>query len=321
MENKNIIEVNNLIKNCKKAKEVPVDKISFSVEKGSFFSLLGPNGAGKTTTLSILNTTLNKSGGSIKIAGLDIEKDATNVRSKIGVIFQNPSLDLNLTAEENIRFHANIYGLYSYKPFFSMMPKEYKSKVKELTSVLGLTDKDLAKPVKSLSGGMKRKLEIIRSLMHTPEILFLDEPTTGLDPLSRKSLWEYLKNIREKENITMFLTTHYLEEAEQSDYVAIINKGKIVSEGTPKQIKEKLIKKYILLNSPNPQTLEKELKDKSINYIKEVDIKVYFENDLEASKIIKSLNSEIIKLDIHNPTLEEAYIDIIENNKVNKTNE
>ncbi len=321
MENKNIIEVHNLIKKYKKAKENAVDKISFSVEKGSFFSLLGPNGAGKTTTLSILNTTLNKSGGSIKIAGLDIEKDATNVRSKIGVIFQNPSLDLNLTAEENIRFHANIYGLYSYKPFFSMMPKEYKSKVKELTSVLGLTDKDLAKPVKSLSGGMKRKLEIIRSLMHTPEILFLDEPTTGLDPLSRKSLWEYLKNIREKENITMFLTTHYLEEAEQSDYVAIINKGKIVSEGTPKQIKEKLIKKYILLNSPNPQTLEKELKDKSINYIKEVDIKVYFENDLEASKIIKSLNSEIIKLDIHNPTLEEAYIDIIENNKVNKTNE
>src|SRR5205085_9591848 len=138
-----------------------------------------------TTILSILNTTLAKTTGELKIAEFDVDKQPDLVRQNIGVIFQNPSLDVNLTAEENIRFHTNLYGLYTYRPAFSMMPNEYQTKVKELTQVLGLDYSEIFKPVKTLSGGMKRKLEIIRGLMHNPQVLFLDEPTTGLDPLSR----------------------------------------------------------------------------------------------------------------------------------------
>src|SRR5438067_2417138 len=159
---KPVIEVNDLVKRYKKADKNAVDGISFSVEEGEFFAFLGPNGAGKTTTISILTTTLSKTAGSIKIAGYDIDTHATDVRQNIGVIFQNPSLDKNLTAEENIRFHAILYGLYPWAPVYSFMPDSYKKKVKQLADVLSIGN-DLFKPIKSYSGGMKRKLEIIRS--------------------------------------------------------------------------------------------------------------------------------------------------------------
>lgn len=232
-----IIQVKNLVKRYKKAKFNAVDGISFSVNKGEFFSLLGPNGAGKTTTISILTTTLSKTSGKVEISGYDLEKNQSEVRKNIGIIFQNPSLDLNLTAEENVRFHAILYGLYPFSPSFSLMSDEYKKKVKELSEILEI-EKDIFKPIKTFSGGMKRKLEIIRSLIHKPKVLFLDEPTSGLDPLSRKNLWEYLKDVRKKEKTTIFLTTHYLEEAEGADTVCIINHGKIVALGSPSTLKK-----------------------------------------------------------------------------------
>lgn len=232
-----IIEVVKLIKRYKKAKINAVNDVSFYVEEGAFFSLLGPNGAGKTTVISILTTLLSKTSGEITINNFDVEKNPAKVRQIIGVIFQNPSLDLNLTAEENIRFHANLYGLYTYRPTFDLMPRAYKKQVLDLAKILGIK-KAIFDPVKTLSGGMKRKLEIIRSLMHKPKVLFLDEPTTGLDPISRKNLWQYLKEIRKKTKTTIFLTTHYLEEAEGSDYVCIINNGKIVAKGTPNELKK-----------------------------------------------------------------------------------
>lgn len=232
-----IIEVKNLVKRYKKASVNAVNNVSFYVEEGAFFSLLGPNGAGKTTTISILTTLLSKTSGEMTIDGHDVEKEPEKVRSEIGVIFQNPSLDINLTAEENIRFHANLYNLYNYRPTFKMMDPKYQKTVKELAGIIGLKN-DIFKPVKNLSGGMKRKLEIIRSLMHQPKVLFLDEPTTGLDPVSRKNLWTYLKEIRRKTGTTIFLTTHYLEEAEESDYVCIIDNGKVVAKGTPEEIKK-----------------------------------------------------------------------------------
>lgn len=238
MEKKNhIIEVENLVKRYKKATVNAVNNVSFYVEEGAFFSLLGPNGAGKTTIISILTTLLSETSGKVTIGGHDVEKKPEKVRSEIGVIFQNPSLDINLTAEENIRFHANLYNLYSYRPTFSLMSPEYQKTVKKLAAIVGLK-KDIFKPVKTLSGGMKRKLEIIRSLMHEPKVLFLDEPTTGLDPVSRKNLWTYLKEIRRKTKTTIFLTTHYLEEAEGSDYVCIIDNGKVVAKGTPEELKK-----------------------------------------------------------------------------------
>ena len=185
----------------------------------------------------MLFRSLSRTSGEMTIDGYDVESEPEKVRSEIGVIFQNPSLDINLTAEENIRFHSNLYNLYSYRPTFEMMDPKYQKTVKELASIIGLK-KDIFRPVKNLSGGMKRKLEVIRSLMHQPKVLFLDEPTTGLDPVSRKNLWSYLKEIRRKTGTTMFLTTHYLEEAEESDYVCIIDNGKVVAKGTPLELKK-----------------------------------------------------------------------------------
>lgn len=235
-----MIIVKNLTKKFKKSEALAVDDISFQVKSGEFFSFLGPNGAGKTTTISILTTLLSKSSGEVKIDGLDINDNQTEVRKRIGIIFQNPSLDQNLTAEENIRFHCSLYGVYDYKPLFSMMPSEYKNKILELLQIVGLDSKELNTPISKFSGGMKRKLEIVRSLMHNPKILFLDEPTTGLDPLSRKTLWKYLNEMRLKTDTTIFLTTHYLDEAENCDHIAIIKKGKIVFDGTPDEMRNML---------------------------------------------------------------------------------
>src|SRR5260221_6193032 len=158
-----IITVDHLLKKYKKAQSNAVDDISFNVNPGEFFCLLGPNGAGKTTTISILTTTLSKTSGEVKIAGFDLEKESAKVRSSVGIIFQNPSLDQNLTAEENIRLHVVLYGLYQFQPFYSLMPEEYRNRVEELADVLGIKS-EMHKPIKTFSGGMKRKLEIIRSL-------------------------------------------------------------------------------------------------------------------------------------------------------------
>lgn len=245
----NVVEVKNLVKRYDKAKTASVDSISFSVKKGEFFSLLGPNGAGKTTTISILTTLLSRTSGETLVAGFDTEKQSDEVRKRIGIIFQKPSLDQNLTAEENIRFHTALYGLYSFRPTYAMMSEDYRTEVEQLAEVIGLKKSDLFVAVKAMSGGMKRKLEIVRSLMHKPEILFLDEPTSGLDPVSRRGLWKYLDEIRKKNGMTIFLTTHYLEEAEGSDRVCIINNGKIVALGTPAAIKKQFAGKQTSLES------------------------------------------------------------------------
>lgn len=233
-----IIQVENLVKRYAKSRVNSVDSVSFSVSAGQFFSLLGPNGAGKTTTISILTTLLSRTSGTSQVAGFDTETQSDQVRKHVGIIFQRPSLDQNLTAEENIRFHAAMYGLFGYRPSFKWMPPAYQNQVENLTTILGLKLSDLHQPVKNLSGGMKRKLEIVRSLMHRPQILFLDEPTSGLDPQSRRSLWTYLEDVRRKFHTTIFLTTHYLEEAEGSDVVCVMSQGKVAALGSPAQIKK-----------------------------------------------------------------------------------
>ncbi|MDR1238151.1 MAG: ATP-binding cassette domain-containing protein [Propionibacteriaceae bacterium] len=231
-----VIEVNNLVKQYKGAKEPAVRNISFTVDRGEFFAFLGPNGAGKTTTISILTTTLTKTSGEVRIAGFDVEKEARKVREKVGIIFQQPSLDPNLTAEENIRFHACLYGMCGYRPTFKLMPASYRNKVTELAEVVGITDA-LFRPIKKLSGGMQRKLEIIRSLIHTPDVLFLDEPTQGLDAMSRRSLWDYIDQTRRQYGTTVFLTTHYIDEAEKVDQVCIVNHGEIAVCAPPEEMR------------------------------------------------------------------------------------
>jgi ABC-2 type transport system ATP-binding protein len=308
-----IIEVANLVKKYKKSEVASVDGVSFYVEEGAFFSLLGPNGAGKTTTISILTTLLSPTSGKATISGFDVDRQSAEVRKRIGVIFQNPSLDANLTAEENVRFHTNLYGLYPYYPGFKLMSEKYQKKIKTLAEVLGL-EKDIFKPVKALSGGMKRKLEIIRSLMHEPKVLFLDEPTTGLDPVSRKSLWNYLQEIRKSEELTIFLTTHYLEEAEGSDYVCILDKGKVVSQGSPKEIKESLVENYIEMDAGNRNKLKEELLKHKYKVEGEGPFRVKL-NGKSAQKIISSIKTPLSVLEIHMPSLEDAYVEIITGKK------
>lgn len=307
---KPIISVNNLVKKYRKSDKNAVNGISFSVNPGEFFAFLGPNGAGKTTTISILTTTLSKTSGEINIAGFNSDKQSSQIRRNIGIIFQNPSLDLNLSAEENIRIHAILYGLYPFRPAFSLMPEEYKQQIADLAKVLGI-EEQIFKPTKSLSGGMRRKMEIIRSLMHKPKILFLDEPTSGLDPLSRKNLWQYLIKIKEEENTTIFLTTHYLEEAEEADKVCIINNGKIVSIGTPEEIKKSLVEEYLLINAKDKTKLRQELTNKKIAFLENNVFKVNLEKK-NVQQIIKTIDTPLTYLKIHTPTLEEAYLEIIE---------
>lgn len=309
-----IIQVRNLIKRYKKAPLNAVNDISFNVYEGQFFTFLGPNGAGKTTTISILTTTLSKTSGSVQISGFDIDKDPPKVRQKVGIIFQNPSLDQNLTAEENIRLHTILYGLYPFRPTYSLMPDGYKKRVGELAEVLGI-QKELNRPIKTFSGGMKRKLEIIRSLMHKPKVLFLDEPTIGLDPISRRDLWRYINQVRNDEKTTVFLTTHYLDEAENADMVCIINHGKIVSLGTPAELKKRLIEEYILLDAKNQKALEKMLIKSNVPFHKTDHYKVKIKNASNAQKIIQKLDIPLTTLITHTPTLEEAYLEVIGNSQ------
>jgi ABC-2 type transport system ATP-binding protein len=221
------IEVKNLSKHF--GQVIAVDNISFEVEKAEVFGFLGPNGAGKTTTINILCTLLMPTGGEATVNGFNVVNFPNEVRKSIGIIFQDPSLDERLTAYENLNFHGMIYHLPS---------KARKARIEEVLNIVGLhSKKDYI--VRTFSGGMKRRLEIARGLMHSPKILFLDEPTTGLDPQTRKCIWDYIIEFSQKEMITVFLTTHYMDEAEICQRVGIIDHGKIIDLDTPGALKTK----------------------------------------------------------------------------------
>jgi ABC-2 type transport system ATP-binding protein len=186
--------------------------------------------------VSILTTTLAPTSGRVRIAGRDLATERAKVRGELGIVFQQPSLDLNLTAEENIRLHAVLYGLYPWRPLYRLMPAGYRSQVQEAAGVLGLSGL-LGQRARILSGGQRRKLEIVRALLHRPPVLFLDEPTAGLDPESRRSLWDHLLQTRAAFGTTVFLTTHYLEEAEAADAVCVLAGGRIIERGGPAEVK------------------------------------------------------------------------------------
>lgn len=232
------VEVTHLVKRYRGGARNAVDDISFHVAAGEFCCLLGPNGAGKTTTVSILSTTLAPTSGSARVAGLDVSTDQAAVRRQIGVVFQQPSLDQNLTAEENLRLHAILYGLYWWRPAHRLMPSGYRAHVQQIAGVLGLCDQ-LGQPVRTLSGGQRRRLEIVRALMHAPRVLFLDEPTAGLDPEGRRHLWSYLAEVRSALGTTIVLTTHYLAEAEAADSAWVLVNGAIVAHGSPAELTDR----------------------------------------------------------------------------------
>ena len=229
----NIIEIEHLNKSFGDLKAV--NDITFRVKQGEFFSFLGVNGAGKSTTISIMSGTLKKDSGKVIINGLDVDTDIRKITNKIGVVFQFSHLDLVLNAYDNLRSRAALYNITGNK---------FKERLEYLTNLLDLSD-ILKRPINKLSGGQRRRVDIARALIHDPEILILDEPTTGLDPQTRKLIWQVINKMRTEKGLTVFLTTHYMEEAAESDYVVILNKGEIKAEGTPHDLKNKYSSDYI----------------------------------------------------------------------------
>ena len=304
-----MIQVTDLVKRYHKAQRNAVDGISFDVRAGEFFALLGPNGAGKTTTISILTTTLTPTSGTATIDGHDIVDDASAVRRKVGIIFQRPSLDKNLTGEENVRFHAVLYGVYPYAPSHRLMPEAYRTQVAELAAIVGLGH-EIFEPVRTYSGGMSRKLEIVRSLIHRPKVLFLDEPTAGLDAPARRSLWTYLDRVRRESNTTILLTTHYLEEAEQADRICIIDQGRVVSHGTPAAIKADLVEEYVLVDTAERAALVAELGRLSLPYSGEGPYRVELDGR-STHAVLKSIDTPLDMVQTHAPSLEDAYLEIV----------
>ncbi len=303
------IAVRDLVKRYRKGTANAVDGVSFDVEAGQFFALLGPNGAGKTTTISILTTTLTPTSGSVRIAGHDVAREARAVRRQIGIIFQNPSLDMNLTGEENIRFHAILYGLYPYRPLYRLMPAGYRRRVGELAGLLGL-GAEIFKPVRRLSGGTRRKLEIIRGLMHHPRVLFLDEPTSGLDTASRRSLWQYIGELRRERDITICLTTHQLSEAEDADRICILDHGRVVALGTPHEVKAQLLQERLHLDAADRAALRRRLREMGVPFSEDQHFVVQLDGR-SAYQVVHAIDQPLTLLRTESPSLEEAYLRIL----------
>lgn len=241
---RNIIEITDLKKSYGDVKAV--DGISFNVKEGSLFAFLGVNGAGKSTTINIICSILKKDSGKIFVDGLDLDKDSDEIKHSIGVVFQNSTLDGILSVKDNLTIRAGFYG---YKG------KAWKARLAELTEMLDL-EKILKKPIRNLSGGQRRRVDIARALINCPKILILDEPTTGLDPQTRKKIWSIIEDLRVKQKMTVFLTTHYMEEANKADRVVILDSGHIVAEDTPHQLKNKFAGDYIKAFMPRNEEFE-----------------------------------------------------------------
>lgn len=231
----NIMEISHLHKSFGAVKAV--QDLNFCVKKGELFAFLGVNGAGKSTTINIMCGELRKDSGSVLIGGADLDKEPDSIRRKLGVVFQSSVLDKDLSVRDNLRSRAALYGIHG---------KAFEKRLAELTELLDFADL-LKRPLGKLSGGQRRRIDIARALLHQPEILILDEPTTGLDPQTRTNLWQVIGRLRREQGMTVFLTTHYMEEAADADYVVIIDRGRIAAEGTPLTLKNTYTGDFITL--------------------------------------------------------------------------
>ncbi len=228
-----IIEIEGLKKSFKDVKAV--DGLSFNVKEGELFAFLGVNGAGKSTTINIISGILSKDEGTVKICGHDVETEAEKIKSELGIVFQNSVLDKKMSAYDNLKSRAGLYGIYG---------AEFKNRLNEISELLDLND-ILKRPINKLSGGQKRRIDIARALFHNPKLLILDEPTTGLDPQTRITVWKVVDKLRKERGLTVFLTTHYMEEAANADYVVILDSGKKAAEGTPHDLKNEYASDFI----------------------------------------------------------------------------
>ena len=244
-----VIEAKGLVKKYRDL--VAVAGIDLEVRAGEIFGFLGPNGAGKSTTISMLCTLLTPTAGVARVAGIDVMHDPAAVRQRIGLVFQDPSLDDQLTGRENLEFHAFVY---------SVPAQDRRRRIDEMLELMQLTER-ASSQVKTYSGGMKRRLEIARGMLHQPQILFLDEPTLGLDPQTRKSIWTYLNELRRTKGVTIFMTTHYMDEAEYCDRIGIIDRGNIVAVGTPDELKAMVGGDVVTITSTKPEEAASEIKE------------------------------------------------------------
>ncbi len=278
-----------------------VKGVSFEVAEGELFGFLGPNGAGKTTTINMLCTMLRPTSGDAFVAGHSVRAEPQRVRESIGIVFQDPTTDESLTGWENLRFHADVYDLPS---------RIFEERATEVLRMVELYDwrKTL---VRNYSGGMKRRLEIARGLLHYPKVLFLDEPTLGLDPQSRVALWDYVREIQRRERITVFLTTHYMGEAEYCARIAVIDHGEIVALDTPEALKALVGGDVVTLRTADNETAVRELADLLAVEPKLESGSVRFETPdgtQALARAFRSLSPEILAVDLHKPSLEDVFI-------------
>lgn len=295
----NIVEVEGLSR--KFGQLVAVDKVSFQVARGEIFGFLGPNGAGKTTTINMLCTLLTPGEGKATLCGYDARKQRSEVRHCIGLVFQEPTLDEYLTAEQNLRFHA-----YAYQ-----IPREIReARITELLELVELSDRRKSK-VRTFSGGMKRRLEIARGLLHSPQVLFLDEPTLGLDPQTRRHIWDHILTLRQQHNLTIFLTTHYMDEAENCDRIAIIDHGHIIALDTPDKLKDALGGDVITLKAQDNDAAAAELKEYySLSPVIENGNITFSipQGEKFLPKLIGSFKSPLLSIGVRRPTLDDVFI-------------
>ena len=294
-----IVKVENLVKQY--GSITAVDGISLEVEEGTIFGFLGPNGAGKTTTINVLCTLLSASSGKATINGYDCATESSEVRKSIGIVFQDTTLDKDLTAYENLVFHAYLYGVKK---------SEIKPRVLDAIRFVDLYDRkdDL---VKKYSGGMKRRLEVARGLIHRPKVLFLDEPTLGLDPQSRANLWEFISELPKKHNVTIFMTTHYMEEAEVCNKIAIIDNGKIIAEGSPEELKKTVGGDVISLKTKDNKWSKEEIKRLFDIEAEEKNGELYLTSnrgDACIPELIRGLSDMVISVKLQRPTLNDVFL-------------
>lgn len=293
---KNIIEIRDLKKYYGETKAV--DGISFEVEEGSLFAFLGLNGAGKSTTINIICSILKKDSGKVFVDGMDLDKNADEIKHLIGVVFQNSTLDPFLTVRENLIIRAGFYGLKG---------KAAKQRIKQLTELLDLKDL-LKKQFKNLSGGQKRRVDIARGLINYPKILILDEPTTGLDPQTRIKIWDLIDGLRKQNNMTVFLTTHYMEEANKADRVVMMDKGHIVANDTPHNLKNKYSNDYIKVYMPKNEEFENAFGE-GLEYLGDF-YQIKIKDSIEAKKIIKKYEKFFNDFEIVKGDMDDVFLNI-----------
>lgn len=274
-----------------------VNSISFKVKKGELFAFLGVNGAGKSTTISIICGLLKKDKGTVLVDGSDIDHGLDKISKTLGVVFQSSALDKPMSVKDNLRSRAALYGIYG---------KEFKNRLDELATMLDFK-KLLNRKVGKLSGGQKRKIDIARALIHKPKILILDEPTTGLDPQTRKIIWNVMDDLREKENMTIFLTTHYMEEASDADYVVILDRGQIVARGTPVELKNKYTGDFITLYGVD----EEEVKKLNLPYEKiQNSYRIEVEDTSKATELILNNPSLFKDYEIQKGKMDDVFLSV-----------